>query len=120
MTAQKSTLMIALQVDGINALLDALGEQKTRAHEIGALSANVLALRNDKSISMLNKKQGKIIKLISPYDPSQTHHQVATKLRQAGTGQWFIDGEKFKEWLEPKASRLWLYGIPGAGKTILT
>ncbi|TGO80148.1 hypothetical protein BELL_0014g00180 [Botrytis elliptica] len=110
-TTQKSTLMFALQVDGMNALFDALSDRKTQGLNIEAIRANVLGLRNEKAISLLNQKQKKIIEWIAPYDPSQRHQEIATKLRQPGTGQWFTKGDPFKSWLNEKASKLWLYGI---------
>ncbi|KAI0574012.1 multiple ankyrin repeats single kh domain protein [Pyrenophora tritici-repentis] len=42
------------------------------------------------------------------------------KQRQAETGLWLLESAKFTEWKESAASRLWLYGIPGCGKTILS
>ncbi|KAF7958419.1 hypothetical protein EAE96_001967 [Botrytis aclada] len=110
-TTQKSTLMFALQVGGMNALFDALGDRKTQGLNIKAIRANVLGLRNEKAISMLNQKQKKIIEWISPYDPSQRYQEIATKLRQPGTGRWFTKGDQFKSWCDEKASKLWLYGI---------
>ncbi|TGO09358.1 hypothetical protein BTUL_0168g00050 [Botrytis tulipae] len=86
-TTQKSTLMFALQVDGMNALFDALSDRKTQGLNIEAIRANVLGLRNEKAVSMLNQKQKKIIEWIAPYDPSQRHQEIAAKLRQPGTGQ---------------------------------
>ncbi|KAH7346263.1 hypothetical protein BKA65DRAFT_273834 [Rhexocercosporidium sp. MPI-PUGE-AT-0058] len=41
------------------------------------------------------------------------------RLRQLGTGIWFTEGSDFVEWLSQKRSKLWINGIPGAGKTIL-
>lgn len=55
---------------------------------------------------------------IGPFDPSG-HQNIAIKLRQPGTGVWFTEGAQFKQWLELANSKLWLYGIPGAGKTVL-
>ncbi|TGO35056.1 hypothetical protein BHYA_0172g00190 [Botrytis hyacinthi] len=88
--------MFALQVDGMNALFDALGDRKTQGLNIEAIRANVLGLRDEKAISMLTQ-----------HDSSQRHQEIATKLRQPGTGQ----GDPFKSWLNEKASKLWLYGI---------
>ncbi|KAH6714163.1 hypothetical protein BKA61DRAFT_56426 [Leptodontidium sp. MPI-SDFR-AT-0119] len=41
------------------------------------------------------------------------------RLRQLGTGIWFTEGPEFMEWLSQERSKLWINGIPGAGKTIL-
>lgn len=62
-TTQKSTLMFALQVDGMNALFDALSDRKTQGLNIEAIRANVLGLRNEKAVSMLSRC---FVTLISP------------------------------------------------------
>ncbi|TGO25672.1 hypothetical protein BPAE_0075g00270 [Botrytis paeoniae] len=54
-TTQKSTLMFALQVNGMNALFDALSDQKTQGLNIEVIRTNVFSLRNEKSISVLNR-----------------------------------------------------------------
>ncbi|KAI4706494.1 hypothetical protein J4E89_008912 [Alternaria sp. Ai002NY15] len=56
---------------------------------------------------------------LSAPDP-YINYLKAHKQRQAGTGLWLLRNEKFKKWKEDAASRLWLHGIPGCGKTILS
>jgi Cdc6-like AAA superfamily ATPase len=56
---------------------------------------------------------------LSPVSPLQ-NHQTAQSLYQKGTGRWFVDSPDFVHWIEMKNSAIWLYGIPGAGKTILS
>ncbi|KAI4940771.1 hypothetical protein J4E91_011258 [Alternaria rosae] len=65
------------------------------------------------------EKLGKIRRWLSAPDPSTNYHK-AHKQRQAETGLWLLEGEQFTRWKERAASRLWLYGIPGCGKTILS
>ncbi|KAF2628860.1 hypothetical protein BU25DRAFT_390834 [Macroventuria anomochaeta] len=62
---------------------------------------------------------GKICNWLSAPDPSTNYHK-AHRQRQAETGIWLLESAKYKEWKESAASRLWLYGIPGCGKTILS
>jgi hypothetical protein len=62
---------------------------------------------------------GKICSWLSAPDPSTNYHN-AHKQRQADTGLWLLASPKFTEWKERAASRLWLYGNPGCGKTILS
>jgi Cdc6-like AAA superfamily ATPase len=38
--------------------------------------------------------------------------------RQQGTGQWLLDSDEFKTWLNQSNQILFFSGIPGAGKTI--
>lgn len=40
--------------------------------------------------------------------------------RQRGTGTWLFDLPEMTTWLESSDGALWIYGIPGAGKTILS
>jgi len=65
------------------------------------------------------ERLGKICSWLSAPDPSTNYHK-AHKQRQAETGVWLLEGEQFTRWRERAASRLWLYGIPGCGKTILS
>jgi hypothetical protein len=65
------------------------------------------------------ERLGKIRSLLSAPDPSTNYHK-AHKQRQAETGVWLLEGEQFTRWKKSAASRLWLYGIPGCGKTILS
>ncbi|CAN9201723.1 unnamed protein product [Alternaria alternata] len=65
------------------------------------------------------ERLGKICSWLSAPDPS-TNYYKAHKQRQAETGLWLLEGEQFTRWKKSAASRLWLYGIPGCGKTILS
>ena len=40
--------------------------------------------------------------------------------RQHGTGTWLFDLPEMQNWDETSNSALWIYGIPGAGKTMLS
>jgi hypothetical protein len=65
------------------------------------------------------EKLSKIRSWLSAPDPSTNYHK-AHKQRQAKTGLWLLESTKFTDWKKRAASRLWLYGIPGCGKTILS
>ncbi|KAL9606529.1 MAG: hypothetical protein Q9179_000315 [Wetmoreana sp. 5 TL-2023] len=49
----------------------------------------------------------------------EINHEAAVKLRHRDTGNWFLEGDAFDNWLHTDNSFLWLHAIPGAGKTIL-
>ncbi|GJJ11776.1 hypothetical protein Clacol_006014 [Clathrus columnatus] len=52
------------------------------------------------------------IEIHSPLEDAQTK-------RHKDTGAWFLQGDSFKEYQEKSGKHIWLYGIPGCGKTIL-
>jgi hypothetical protein len=65
------------------------------------------------------QKYEKIHRWLSPSDPS-TNLNKALQQRQEGTGLWFLQSSLFKKWHRQHHSFLWLHGIPGCGKTILS
>ncbi|KAH6957785.1 hypothetical protein BKA56DRAFT_680678 [Ilyonectria sp. MPI-CAGE-AT-0026] len=56
---------------------------------------------------------------LSPADPS-TNINKAKRSRHIGTGTWFLNSDPFAEWKIGLRWHLWLYGIPGCGKTVLS
>jgi hypothetical protein len=67
----------------------------------------------------LNNHQHEVIKWLDPPDPS-TNYINALQQRQEGSGLWLLQKEAFAKWKERRNSFLWLHGIPGCGKTILS
>jgi Cdc6-like AAA superfamily ATPase len=67
----------------------------------------------------LSHHQREIKKWLSAPDPS-TNYSNALEKRYEDTGLWFINGEAFERWKERPNSFLWLHGIPGCGKTVLS
>jgi len=61
----------------------------------------------------------KIHQWLSPPDPL-LNYQKALKQRQADTGLWFLESSQYGKWKTDPTSFLWLHGIPGCGKTILS
>lgn len=41
----------------------------------------------------------------------QVNHRLASILKQEGTGQWLLNGDRFKNWLHGDDTFLWLHGI---------
>ncbi|RAH67963.1 Pfs, NACHT and ankyrin domain protein, partial [Aspergillus aculeatinus CBS 121060] len=56
---------------------------------------------------------------LSPPDVS-TNLTDALKCRQQGTCSWLLQSKRYREWRSGKRQHLWLHGIPGCGKTVLS
>ncbi|OCK76482.1 ankyrin, partial [Lepidopterella palustris CBS 459.81] len=67
----------------------------------------------------LDAKLAKIRQWLSAPEPSM-NYQKALKQRQADTGLWFLESKQYTKWKTGTISSLWLYGIPGCGKTVLS
>jgi hypothetical protein len=103
------------------------GEGKKKAlkrlqKEIGELSeypAAKLAPYLKENNPAREERLSEIHQWLSAPDPA-VNYQKALKQRQHGTGLWFLEGERYASWKMDATSFLWLYGIPGCGKTILS
>ncbi|KAL5343368.1 hypothetical protein BJX70DRAFT_393936 [Aspergillus crustosus] len=49
-----------------------------------------------------------------------TNHGIALSKRHPGTGEWLVGSKEFSAWQFDASIVLWICGIPGCGKTILT
>ncbi|KAH8431512.1 uncharacterized protein LDX57_009175 [Aspergillus melleus] len=68
---------------------------------------------------MHNENHKHIQHWLSPPDPSVTHNK-ALRQRHKDSGRWLFYDNVFIKWRTKSNSFLWLHGIPGCGKTILS
>ncbi|KAL9023079.1 MAG: hypothetical protein Q9196_007395, partial [Gyalolechia fulgens] len=61
----------------------------------------------------------KVLAWLSPVNAA-VKHQAFKRERQPGTGMWLFDLPDMVNWLDDPNDALWIYGIPGAGKTMLS
>lgn len=61
----------------------------------------------------------KVFEWLSAPDTSVNLNEALEK-REEGTGIWFLQSEPFQEWKARENGFLWLHGIPGCGKTVLS
>jgi len=56
---------------------------------------------------------------LDPPDPSTNANQ-ARRLRHDGTGAWLLEDPVFQSWYSGSHRHLWLHGLAGCGKTVLS
>jgi hypothetical protein len=61
----------------------------------------------------------KIRRWLSPPDPSTSANHART-LRHEGSGAWLLENPVFQSWKTGSSQNLWLHGLAGCGKTILS
>ncbi|CAH0045316.1 unnamed protein product [Clonostachys solani] len=71
-----------------------------------------------KAIQTDNRLQS-LRKWLDPPDPS-VNVSKATDLRRPGSGQWLLQDSRYRSCKNRENSLLWLYGMPGCGKTVLS
>lgn len=61
-----------------------------------------------------------MLEWLSAFNPS-AYHNMVRKNRTGGTGTWLLQGEELKRWRDSTdMTVLWMHGIPGCGKSVLT
>ncbi|KAF7535702.1 hypothetical protein G7054_g5189 [Neopestalotiopsis clavispora] len=77
----------------------------------------------DTQSDLRSKKEGKyrdnVTRWLAAPDVSSNLNR-ATEARHSGSGQRLINNQAYQEWKTQPNSFLWLHGIPGCGKTVLT
>jgi hypothetical protein len=97
----------------------ALKRLKKEIEEVFEDDAGAFTNSNKSRSRGQEERLSKICSWLSAPDPSTNYHK-AHEQRQAETGLWLLQNARFTGWKTSAASRLWLYGIPGCGKTILS
>ena len=118
----KQTMSLAMTADSMGALIRKLN----RHHEDGdRRMAEVQSdVRRTLEITMrvdINTARRQVLGFFTraESDPQRDSFETSVSRRFHLTGVWLTEGEQFQRWLNVPRSRLWLAGIPGAGKTVL-
>ncbi|KAF7347065.1 ANK-REP-REGION domain-containing protein [Mycena venus] len=95
------------QVDTLQCSISQLLVSKESNH------LNAVAANDEKGLR-------KIVDWLKPLDMETSLHSIL-QLRQPGTCQWVLEHQIFAAWKESSSgSFLWLSGIPGNGKTVIS
>jgi hypothetical protein len=89
------------------------------ANDITEIATNIKETGEGIQKLRLNQHEREIRDWLSAPEPS-INYENALEQRHKGTGVWFTDGEAFSDWKKQSNSFLWLHGIPGCGKTVLS
>ena len=137
----KDTISLALSADSMNALLQCLTRQRDMDDRVDDIQMGIRRVLTISTRIEMDSKRQQCLDFFMKVNP-QPNFEMSLKLRHPMTGLWFTEGKRFRKWLEmgdsdrdrdrdregpegpqcpqgSRDSRLWLSGIPGAGKTVL-
>ncbi|CAG9955408.1 unnamed protein product [Clonostachys rosea f. rosea IK726] len=97
----------------LSELVQSVSKQVEDVHQVATETRDTTKLMQD------DNHLNKIRNWLAPPDPSTNLNQ-ARSLHYRGTGQWFLNSSAYLGWKKGKNSFLWLNGIPGCGKTVLS
>ena len=114
----KSTLGLALNVDSKLGLLRVLSRQDDLHEELTDIKNAMHSRSQAETRVHIDQERQKVLESFGSIDPCR-NLEMSRKLRYPTTGLWLTDSPEIKYWLTSNNARLWLHGIPGAGKTVL-
>ncbi|KAF5870500.1 putative ankyrin repeat protein [Botrytis fragariae] len=114
----KSTMIMALNTQQMSTLIEILANQEQLNEGVAAINARMEASRKERQRLAADERVKKKLNLLGTIDVMKWQNSNI-RLRQPGTGVWFTESKDFKDWASTGNSKLWIHGIPGAGKTIL-
>ncbi|KAF8487513.1 hypothetical protein DFH94DRAFT_29981 [Russula ochroleuca] len=88
------------------------------ARDVGDLVKDASDDKRNQLLQDIAKLRQDLANWLSPPDPS-INFNTADHARHKGTAEWFTQSSVFNNWKE-SSSLLWIHGIPGSGKSVLT
>ncbi|KKY28023.1 putative ankyrin repeat protein [Diplodia seriata] len=94
----------------------AMGVHQIR--RLNVIDDNVRSIQASQRDTQQDKCMSEITKWLNSPDQG-VNHDKKRKEHMDNTGEWFITGTSIQQWKQLASSVLWLYGIPGCGKSVL-
>ncbi|KAJ7210937.1 ankyrin repeat domain-containing protein [Mycena rebaudengoi] len=104
-----------------------IGQQQQGNHDQAVIDLELLKAVTEGHDEILNQvkdvvdgaDRDRIIEWLSPLNFFSRNADIY-RAHQEGTGTWLLDDVRFKDWVLSPGGTLWCYGMPGAGKTVLS
>lgn len=101
--SHKSRISLTLNADGTSDLLIVLSRQADVSNYVQYIKRELQQRRETETRISVDVER----------------HELGLRLRHLAMELWFTEGDEFNTWLNTAGAKLWLYSIPGAGKTVL-
>ncbi|KAH7013160.1 ankyrin repeat-containing domain protein [Ilyonectria destructans] len=114
----KQAINVALTADSVAQLKVSLSLQEDTSTRVKDLQTTTKRILEIQTRIVLDEKKRRILNFFTKCNP-QSEFEMSKSLRHPLTGLWLTEGVDFQEWFSTQKSRIWLTGIPGAGKSVL-
>lgn len=115
----KQTITAALSAESLAHLKLLLSKQEDTSKTLHEMRKTVNRILDIETKIFLDQEKQKVLDFFTKESKSQDEFEKNKNLRHHLTGLWFTEGDEFRAWYETPGSRVWITGIPGAGKSVL-
>ncbi|KAI1331492.1 hypothetical protein F5Y16DRAFT_408127 [Xylariaceae sp. FL0255] len=117
LSKQYEIINAALNAESLAKLMELLNKNKELTNQLVVIQKGVNNLQDLIKVNIDTHRQ-RVLDFFLKVNP-QPHLDTSIRLRHPGTGTWLLHSTQFQRWIETGGSKMWLSGIPGAGKTII-
>ncbi|KAK7955355.1 hypothetical protein PG988_016049 [Apiospora saccharicola] len=118
LSIHKENISLALSADSMNGLLQCLSFERKILDTTEEIRQDVREIRKITTRIEETTERTKVLSNFLKHNPQESY-DISLSLRHPRTGLWLLRLPAFQTWLDTPGSKLWLSGIPGAGKTVL-
>ena len=115
----RQIINVALSADSLSHLKVCLSRQEDASQRIIDVQTTANKILDIVTKVRLDQTRREILEFFTKHTNPRLDFETSKNLRHPQTGQWFTEGDDFKEWQRTPGSRIWISGIPGAGKSVL-
>lgn len=115
----KSNMNLGIGTDSMHKIQMLLSKQKEMDIIVGETRRIVREIRTK---ILVDSKNGRVLDFFMDREKINTQISLDTniRIRHSLTGLWLTESSVFIQWLDTPGSKIWLSGIPGGGKTVLS
>lgn len=117
LSRHKATIALAVSADSMRTVQLSLSKSIELGKDVSTMVEIVRRVEINTQIAIEDGKQ-RVLDYFMKISPQQ-NLEMSIKLRHPMTGLWLTGSPRFTFWLDSPGSKIWLSGIPGAGKTVL-
>lgn len=118
----KSVLSLALSKKSFSSIIEVLRKQDEALGQMNEIRKQQSQIRQQQiqdSEKQLSRERREMLSAVSQTRPEGCFKKHFS-LHQDGTGVWLLESADFERFMSTPKSKIWLYGIPGAGKSVLS
>ncbi|KAI0802248.1 hypothetical protein GGR55DRAFT_683494 [Xylaria sp. FL0064] len=120
MQRHKQTIDLAVNADTFEKLRDCLTTQEKIGNQLDSVQATVREILDIETKVTLDRTTQEVLDFFARKIDNRSVFDMYKSRRHPFTCLWFTQSQVFQEWQNSQGSRLWISGIPGAGKSIIS
>lgn len=115
----KSTINLAINADTLEKLKICMSSQEKIGKQLDDIETNVREILDIETKVARNRTTQEVLDFFAKKIDNRSVFDMQKSSRHPLTCIWFTESQVFQDWQNTPGSKLWVSGIPGAGKSVI-